>query len=50
MTYKLPSPEAKPPKLNPENFHHLIPLAEKYGISEDFYRDEMIVSLNESKE
>jgi len=54
MTYTLPSPEAKPPKLNPakvpEGLRHLIPLAEKYGISDDCYRDEVVESLNESEE
>ncbi|MDF7809592.1 hypothetical protein P4E94_19295 [Pontiellaceae bacterium B12219] len=50
MGYTLPDPEAKPPKLDPsmvpEQFKHLIPIAEKYGITDDCYRDELIESLN----
>ncbi len=51
MGYTLPHPEAKPPILDPENvpeaFRHLIPLAEKYGISDDCYLDDVIDSLDE---
>jgi hypothetical protein len=54
MSYTLPSPEAKPPTLNPlnvpEGLRHLIPWAEKYGISDDIYRDEVVGSLDESEE
>jgi hypothetical protein len=50
MAYTLPHPEAKPPKLNsskvPPAFRHLIPLAEKYGVSDDCYRIDLIHSLN----
>jgi hypothetical protein len=50
MTYRLPHPEAKPPTLDPANvpqpFRHLIPLAEKYGVSDDGYRIDLIDSLN----
>lgn len=53
MAYKLPHPEAKPPILNPKNvpgqFHHLIPLAEKYGISDDCYRIDLIETLDEKE-
>ena len=50
MVYKLPHPEAKPPTLDPEKvpppFRHLIPLAEKYGVSDDCYRIDLIDSLD----
>jgi hypothetical protein len=50
MAYQLPHPEATPPNLNPENvpaeFRHLIPLAEKYGVSDDCYRLEVLDSLD----
>lgn len=53
MGYTLPHPEAKPPKLDPnevpEPFRHLIPLAEKYGISDDCYRDDLIDTLDETE-
>jgi len=53
MSYTLPHPEAKPPKLDsekvPEPFRHLIPLAEKYGISDDGYRSDLIESLGEAE-
>jgi hypothetical protein len=53
MGYTLPHAEAKPPKLNPENiplqFHHLILIAEKYGVSDDGYRDALIESLGENE-
>jgi hypothetical protein len=53
MSYRLPHPEATPPKLNPKNvpveFRHLIPLAEKYGVSDDGYRLEMLESLDSSE-
>ena len=53
MPYTLPHPEAQPPKLNPMNipaaFRHLVPLAEKYGISDDCYRDDLIETLDESE-
>ena len=53
MGYTLPHPEAKPPKLDPESvpeaFRHLIPLAEKYGISDDCYLDDVIDSLDEAE-
>ena len=53
MGYTLPHPEAKPPKLDPKNvpeaFRHLIPLAEKYGISDDCYLDDLIDTLDESE-
>jgi hypothetical protein len=51
--YTLPHPEAQPPKLNPDNvpeaFRYLIPLAEKYGISDDCYRDDLIDTLDEAE-
>jgi len=50
MGYTLPHPEAKPPKLEPDNvppaFRHLIPLAEKYGVSDDCSRIDLIESLD----
>jgi hypothetical protein len=50
MAYNLPHPEAKPPTLKveevPEEFRQLIPLAEKYGVSDDFYRAFMLKSLD----
>ena len=53
MGYQLPHPEAKPPQLNADNvpaeFRHLIPLAEKYGVSDDGYRVEMLASLDSSE-
>ena len=53
MTYKLTHPEAKPPILNtdkvPFQFHDLIPLAEKYGISDDCYRTDLIETLDENE-
>lgn len=53
MAYTLPHLEAQPPRLNPVNvpeaFRHLIPLAEKYGIADDCYRDEVIESLTQSE-
>ena len=53
MGYKLPHPEAKPPKLNkifvPKQFHKLISLAEKYGISDDCYRVELIETLDKKE-
>lgn len=53
MTYTLPHPEAEPPKLDPSKvppkFRNLIPLAEKYGISDDGYRDELTGTLNETE-
>lgn len=53
MSYTLPHREAKPPKLNkehiPEIFHKLIPLAEKYGITDDCYRTELLNSLSEGE-
>ena len=53
MSYQLPHPEAKPPQFNSDNvpveFRHLIPLAEKYGISDDCYRIDMLASLNSSE-
>lgn len=53
MGYTLPHPEAEPPKLDPkgvpEVFRHLIPLAEKYGISDDCYRDDLIDTLDEAE-
>jgi hypothetical protein len=51
MGYQLPHAEAQPPKLNaervPAEFRHLMPLAEKYGISDDGYRLEMLDSLDD---
>ncbi|GEM_PF-1777841 len=53
MTYTLPQSEAEPPKLDPAKvptkFRNLIPLAEKYGISDDGYRDELIDALDEAE-
>lgn len=53
MAYTLPHPEARPPELDPEEvpeaFRHLIPLAEKYGISDDCYLDDLIDTLDESE-
>ncbi len=53
MGYTLPHAEAKPPTLDPNNvpeaFRQLIPLAEKYGIIDDGYRDDLIGTLDESE-
>lgn len=53
MTYKLPHPDAKPPILDPqkvpEQFQFLIWLAEKYGISDDGYRNDLIENLDEKE-
>ena len=53
MTYKLKHPEAKPPSLDkskvPKELDSLIPVAEKYGISDDSYRSDMIQSLSEKE-
>lgn len=50
MGYQLPHPEAKPPELDENNvpveFRHLIPLAEKYGVSDDGYRVQMLATLD----
>lgn len=50
MPYRLPHPEAKPPKLRPSavpaSLHRFIPLAEKYGISDDGYREQVIDGLD----
>jgi len=50
MPYRLPHPEAKPPALTassvPKALRHLIGLAEKYGVSDDGYRDEVIYGLD----
>ena len=51
MPYRLPHPEAAPPKLDasnvPRDVHDLIPLAERYGIADDGYRSEMVSMLDE---
>lgn len=51
MPYKLPSPEAAPPVMKRENIPadlwSLIPMAEKYGIGDDFYRDLVVDNLDE---
>ena len=53
MNYKLPHIEAKPPKLDPSKVpsdcHKFIPLAEKYGISDDGYRIDVLESLDEEE-
>ena len=33
----------------PEEFWHLIPLAQKYGISDDGYREELLQSIDEDE-
>ena len=47
-----PHPEARPPKLDPAQvpaaFRHLISLAERYGVTDDGYRSEMVASLPDS--
>ncbi|MGB6223010.1 hypothetical protein [Haloferula sp.] len=44
-------PAAIPPKLDlskvPEEFHSLAPLAERYGVGDDIYREEMVESLTD---
>ncbi|MFT4557771.1 MAG: hypothetical protein ACI92S_003144 [Planctomycetaceae bacterium] len=53
MGYRLPHAEAQPPKLDaervPPEFRRLIPLAEKYGVSDDGYRSEMLESLDDEE-
>ena len=53
MTYKLPHPEAKPPRLSkskvPEELWAYIPLAEKYGISDDSYREIVLDALDKEE-
>ena len=53
MPYKLPHPEAAPPKLDPQNvpsaLADLIPYAELYGIHDDGYRIEMFQALDDSE-
>jgi len=50
MAYRLPSPEAKPPSLDsgsvPAAVRPFIPLAEKYGIGDDGYREEVVAGLD----
>ena len=53
MVYKLPHKEAEPPRLNLENvpikLRQYISLAEKYGISDDGYRDEVVNGLDDKE-
>ena len=53
MTFKLPNKEAQPPKLDaekiPKDCHQFIPLAEKYGISDDGYRIDVLECLDEDE-
>lgn len=46
-------PAAIPPKLDlrkvPAEFHSLAPLAEKYGIGDDIYREQMVGSLTDEE-
>ncbi len=53
MANRYPHPEARPPKLDPaqvpSEFRHLIPLAERYGVTDEGYRSEMVDSLPESE-
>jgi hypothetical protein len=50
MPYTLPHPEAKPPVLQPSriptSLHRFIPLAEKYGVHDDCYRDGVVYALD----
>lgn len=50
MTFRTTHPDAIPSKLSktnvPPSLHQLIPLAEQYGIADDGYRAELLVSLN----
>lgn len=50
MPYQLPDPQARPPLLDPSRVppavRAWIPLAEKYGIGDDFYREEVLVKLD----
>jgi len=52
MADHYPHPEARPPKLDPAQvpaaFRHLISLAERYGVTDDGYRSEMVASLPDS--
>ena len=53
MSERYPHPEAQPPKLDekevPHEFRHLIPLAERYGVSDDGYRLSMLESLTDAE-
>src|SRR4051812_16011844 len=50
MAYRLPSPEAKPPSLDiasvPLAVRPFIALAEKYGIGDDGYREDVVAGLD----
>lgn len=50
MVYRLPSSEAQPPPLDranvPPAVRHFIALAEKYGISDDGYREAVVAGLD----
>jgi hypothetical protein len=49
MVDRYPHPDAQPPRLDPAqvpaDFRHLIPLAERYGVSDDGYRADMLDSI-----
>lgn len=53
MPYRLSHPDAAPPKLNrsnaPTELRILIPLAERYGVSDDGYRMDMLATLDQTE-
>jgi len=53
MPYRLPHADAAPPKLVhsnvPAELRTLIPLAERYGVSDDGYRTDMLATLDQTE-